>query len=43
MADLVKFAGDESIKFERFTIVDQNGEALVDENGESVQGRKVNG
>lgn len=43
MADLVKFAGDESIKFEIATLVDENGEALVDENNESLQGRIING
>ena len=43
MVDLIKFGGDEGIKFERFTLVDEKGEALVDENYESLQGRKING
>ena len=43
MADLVKFGGNQGINFERFTLVDQNGQALVDENNESLNGRKING
>lgn len=43
MVDFVKFGGDVGAKFERFTLIDQNGVALVDENNESLQGTKING